>query len=318
VKPENFYLGTHIPSWLAKSTVPLFVSRNTLAPLLEPKKRGTGNRLPLAAVRWSLDSGGFTELQLHGKWRITAQQYAAQVRQIRDAVGMMDWAAPQDWMCEPQVIRGLVRKKRGERKDSIDVKRWLEWAKSAGPVMADSVRVAEELGDLAEVVFHGTGLSVNEHQRKTLQNFLELRTIAPDLPWIPVLQGWSLTDYWRHIDMYAAAGVDLTLKRIVGVGSVCRRQGTAIAEIIFRSIAHHGDGRVIRLHGFGVKSDGLAKFGDVLVSADSLAWSYTARRSAPLPGHDLRGDGRRTGHKNCANCYDYAIRWRESLVSRIR
>lgn len=315
--PDNFYLGTHIPSWLSTSSVPLFVSRNTLAPLLAPKKRGHGSRLPRAVVRWSLDSGGFTELQLYGKWRIDAAEYAAQVRKIRDEVGMLDWAAPQDWMCEPQVIAGLVRKKRGKRRPSIDTQEWLAWARNAGPVMAKAVAAAESLGDTAEVVFHGTALSVHEHQRRTVENFLELRSVAPDLPWIPVLQGWSITDYWRHIDMYTEVGVDLPSERVVGVGSVCRRQKTGEAETIFRSIAEGIDGRRIKIHGFGVKSEGIGRFGDVLTSADSLAWSYTARMSDPLPGHDLPGDGRRTGHKNCANCYEYALTWRGVAVGRI-
>lgn len=37
-----------------------------------------------------------------------------------------------------------------------------------------------------------TGLTVREHQERTIANFLELRRIAPGLPFIPVLQGWAL------------------------------------------------------------------------------------------------------------------------------
>ena len=42
-----------------------------------------------------------------------------------------------------------------------------------------------------------------------------------------MLQGWELADYLEHIEMYRAAGVDLTEIERVGVGSVCRRQSTA-------------------------------------------------------------------------------------------
>jgi hypothetical protein len=34
------------------------------------------------------------------------------------------------------------------------------------------------------------------------------------------------------------------------------------------------------MHGFGVKTQGLAMYADSLTSADSLAWSYWARRDA--------------------------------------
>lgn len=47
-----------------------------------------------------------------------------------------------------------------------------------------------------------------------------------------------------------------------------------------------------------------------MASADSLAWSYDARRSAPLPGHAAR-------HKNCANCRDYALAWRGRVLAAI-
>jgi hypothetical protein len=44
-----------------------------------------------------------------------------------------------------------------------------------------------------------TGKSVAERQRLTTDNFLELTAKAPDLPFIPVLQGWTLADYLRRV-----------------------------------------------------------------------------------------------------------------------
>jgi hypothetical protein len=245
----QFFLGTHRPNWLADPRfegVPLFVSRRTM-----PK------RLVPAITEWALDSGGFTELNMHGGWKTTPKEYAADVRRFRDEVGRMAWAAPQDWMCEPHVIEK-------------------------------------------------TGLSVEEHQRRTVDNFLELRALAPDLPIIPVLQGWSLADYWRCEDLYEDAGVRLQQEPVVGVGTVCRRQGTAEAATILQTLAGSG----LRIHGFGVKRAGLAQSAHVLASADSLAWSFRARRSPPLPGHEAR-------HKNCANCPDYALQWRNRIVAEI-
>ena len=296
-----------MPNWLEDPRcidVDLFVSRSTL------KRR---KRLPVACTDWALDSGGFTELQLHGQWTLSPREYAAEVRRFRDEIGRLIWAAPQDWMCEPQVTEGLVKKRKpsNKRTSKINLAQWLSWARGAGPVMAKSVALAELYGDQAEIVFHGTGLSIEEHQRRTVANFLELRSVAPDLPFIPVLQGWSLYDYWRCEDLYRKAGVDLRAEPLVGVGTVCRRQGTNDATLIMRSLAASG----LKLHGFGFKVLGLRASINDLASADSLAWSKAAREDAPLPGHDKPGPGRRTGHINCANCLEYALAWRARLFA---
>lgn len=290
----RLYLGTHHPGWLSHAGVPLCVSRRTLAPM---------KRLPRAAASWALDSGGFTELQMFGQWTISAVEYIGMVRRFQAEIGRLDWAAPQDWMCEIPVINGLVRRKRGNRPSSINTSTWRAWAVTAGPQLAQAVAEADLLGDAAEVVFHGTGLSVEEHQRRTIENFLELRARAPDVPWAPVLQGWSLWDYWRHIEDYQRAGVNLRDEPIVGVGSVCRRQGTSEAGMIFSSLQAEG----LRLHGFGVKTLGLRSFGHCVASVDFLSWSDYWRRRPPLPGHDQPGPGRRKGHKNCANCKEAAL-----------
>jgi hypothetical protein len=257
----QFFLGTHKPGWLARppfADVPLFVSRRTLAPL---------RRLPRAAGSFSLDGGGFTELQLFGRWTVDPLTYTREVRRFRDEIGGMVWAAPQDWMCEPIVLHG-------------------------GPG------------------FVGTGLSVDEHQRRTVDNILELRALAPDLPFVPVLQGWRVEDYERCAELYADAGLNLLAEPVVGVGSVCRRQGTREATRIMETLAAKG----LRLHGFGFKINGLRAAVRHLVSADSLAWSLDARRAPPLPGHDQPGPGRRFGHASCANCAEYALAWRRRML----
>ncbi|WP_260867877.1 hypothetical protein [Streptomyces sp. SAJ15] len=252
----RFYLGTHMVNWLGEMDVSLFISRNRL------KKRKT---FPRARAPWALDSGGFTELRDHGGWRITAEQYAAEVRRYAEEIGKLDWVAPMDWMCEPFVIAG---------------------------------------GPHAGQHFVGTGLSVEEHQRLTVDNYLDLRRIAPDLPFAPVLQGWQLADYLRCVEMYEEAGVDLEAQPVVGLGSVCRRQGTAEIGEIVTALAALG----LKLHGFGVKSAGVAEYGDLLMSADSMAWSFGARRDSKLAGCTHRA-------KNCANCPTYALAWRSRVLS---
>ncbi|GAB3951463.1 deazapurine DNA modification protein DpdA family protein [Streptomyces sparsus] len=240
----RFFLGTHQTGWLSSAGIPLFLSHRRLA---------ARRTLPRAAAPWALDSGGFTELSLHGTWRTTPAAYVAAVRRFRDEIGRLEWAAPMDWMCEPWITAQ-------------------------------------------------TGLTVADHQRRTVDNFRELRASAPDLPIIPVLQGWSLADYLRCLELYEHAGYDLSREPIVGLGSVCRRQGTSEAAAIVTTLATHR----LNLHGFGFKTLGLRACGSSLRSADSLAWSYDARRKPALPGHS---------HKNCANCQPYALAWRARVLS---
>jgi hypothetical protein len=241
-----FYLGTHLPSWLRKTDVPLFLSARRL--------RGY-KTLPRARGPWALDSGGFSELSMFGAWTIPPRQYVAEVRRWATEIGNMQWAAVQDWMCEPPILRS-------------------------------------------------TGLTVQEHQARTIRSYLELCDAAPEIPWTPVLQGWELSDYARHAGAYTRAGVDLRALPIVGLGSVCRRQGTQHTETLIRGFAACG----VRLHGFGVKQTGLRRAAGALASADSMAWSFTARRlQRPLLGCH--------GHKNCANCLVFALHWRERLLT---
>lgn len=194
-------------------------------------------------------------------------------------MGRLLWAAPQDWMCEPWVIFGGTHN--GLRFHGT------QEARGINPGEPDDFESA-----------------VRMHQEFTVQNYLELRRVAPDLPFIPVLQGWSLEDYQRCADLYADAGVDLTAAPVVGLGSVCRRQAT---EEIAR-IVEHFHARGLSLHGFGVKTDGLGDYGDQLTSADSMAWSVGGRRNPKLPGCTHRA-------KNCANCPTYALRWHHRIVS---
>jgi hypothetical protein len=275
----RFYLGTHHPHWLRLERfrdVPLFISRNRLAGY---------KTFPRALGRWALDSGGFTELKDHGDWRLTAAEYVAVVRRIVDGVGRMpDFVAPMDWMCEPWVIFGKNRH-----------------LEPGNPTRFHGTREARGLSpDDPE---QDLDTAVRFHQERTMENYLELLVLAPEIPWIPVLQGWTLDHYLDCAAMYAAAGVDLAAAATVGLGSVCRRQATAEIDEIVSTFRTRG----LSLHGFGVKTQGLADYGPDLASADSMAWSMDARRRPPLPGHT---------HKNCANCEDWALAWYQRITSK--
>ena len=123
-----------------------------------------------------------------------------------------------------------------------------------------------------------TGLSVAEHQRLTVDRYDALLAEDTDGIYImPVLQGYAPEDYAAHLTMY---GKRLSYGAWVGVGSVCKRNGNPRAiETVLRVIqACRPD---LRLHGFGLKATALrsAAVYDLLHSADSMAWSYQARKA---------------------------------------
>jgi hypothetical protein len=117
-----------------------------------------------------------------------------------------------------------------------------------------------------------TGLDVEEHQRRTVASFLELRQLAPGVPWVPTLQGFTAAEYLRCAEMYAAAGVALEDQILVGLGSVCRRSNTVEIESVIDAVPAR-----VRLHGYGVKSKGTLRACYKLASFDSMAWSKEAR-----------------------------------------
>jgi len=246
------YLGTHEPSWLAKAGVPLFISHRRLRRL-----RGA---LPVAAAPWALDSGGFSELSLHGRWQTTAAEYVAAVLRYDTEIGKLEFAAPMDWMNEPAMV-----------------------AK--------------------------TGLSVIEHQRRTVANYLDLVARWADasdseVPFIPVIQGHAIADYIRCMHMYADAGVDLSAVPLVGVGSVCRRQHTDEIRAVFEAILERDP--QMPLHGFGGQVRGFKKYGQLCRTTDTMSWSINARKNPPLPG---------CTHKSCSSCMLWALQWRRKIMA---
>lgn len=155
-----------------------------------------------------------------------------------------------------------------------------------------------------------TGLDVREHQRRSIASVELLRTLAPGVHVIPVLQGNDVNSYLECARGFAAAGIDLAAEPLVGLGSVCRRQSTReIVEIVGTLTAELG----CRLHGFGLKIKGLEQLvraGEAqCYSADSMSWSYAGRRVAGCShGRPVKSE---------SNCLSYALEWRERLLARI-
>lgn len=258
----KFYLGTAIPAWLRRDQlagIPLFLS----LPRLAVKRTIPPARWPLA-----LDSGGFSELKMHGRWRAGPVEYVESVRRCVAGLGSqwVDFVAIQDWMTEPVVING------GHTKDGT---------------------------------FVGTGLSVAEHQRRTVDSYLALTALAPEIPWLATVQGFTIAEYLDCVRMYREAGVELSELPVVGVGSVCRRQDSQEIHDIMAELSRLG----VKLHGFGVKATGLERYADLLVSADSQSWSYAARRRVGRCPHGIVAWE--------ANCPDYAAAWWGKVNDRI-
>jgi hypothetical protein len=258
----TIYTGSHMPGWAWSGAADfrLFLSHRRLARY---------KRLKPSRVQWALDSGGFSELSLFGEWRTTPREYAAAVARYDREMGRLEWAAPQDCMCEAHIL-----------------------AK--------------------------TGLTAAEHQRRTVANKIELSGLWPEFsdeddPFMPVLQAepGDADGYLRCAEMYEAAGVHLADYPVVGVGTVCRIQNTALIGRVARALRPLD----LALHWFGVKLTGLPEIwppeesADSLTSFDSMAWSYEARRMPRLPGCTHRG--------NCANCPAAAARWRGRVMASV-
>lgn len=121
-----------------------------------------------------------------------------------------------------------------------------------------------------------TGLSVEDHQRLTVERYDALLRLVDGVYLLPVLQGYTVKDYLSHIEQY---GDRLKPGAYVGVGSICKRNGDVRQiEAILTAIKKKRPD--LHLHGFGLKTTALGSgiVRDLLQSADSMAWSFAARR----------------------------------------
>lgn len=175
---------------------------------------------------WILDSGAFTELSMHGRYRSPVEEYARHINRWMTCGNMLA-AVTQDYMCEPFIVEK-------------------------------------------------TGLNVEEHQLRTIHRYQSLVGMTPAYI-MPVLQGFKPTEYIQHIRRYGSL---LAHGAWCGVGSICKRNShPAIIEYILRGIKRERPD--LRLHGFGLKITALNRpeIRALLHSADSMAWSFNARKN---------------------------------------
>jgi hypothetical protein len=208
----RFFIGTHMINH-ARDLDPCCISVNRLW------KR----KSPFAVGDWIMDSGAFTEIATHGRYRYSPARYVDEINRWADNGNLLA-AVSQDYMCAPFIT-----------------------AKSK--------------------------LSVREHQRLTVKRYEQIRT-GTSVYIMPVLQGYEPPEYACHISDY-----DFEPGQWVGVGSVCKRNSNpgAIIRVLDAIKERRPD---LRLHGFGIKLTSLnnAYIRSLLYSADSMAWSFAARK----------------------------------------
>lgn len=119
-----------------------------------------------------------------------------------------------------------------------------------------------------------TGLSVADHQRLSIERYDTLCKLVETTIILPTLQGLNPTDYIVHLHQY---GDRLRLKQWVGVGSLKNREISTVEAILIGIKRERPD---LQLHGFGCGLEYLSSgtIFQLLKSADSMAWSYHARR----------------------------------------
>lgn len=160
-------------------------------------------------------------------------------------------------------------------------------------------------------ILEKTGKTEAEHQDLSVASVVQLRAMTQKVHIVPVLQAnpegphGGLDGYLRCADLYESAGIHLAAEPVVGLGSVCRRQGGREIRDLVRELAKLN----LPLHGFGVKTAGIANYGHLLTSFDSFAWSMGARYRGGLCTHGLV--------KHETNCPQWAADWRQNVMSKL-
>lgn len=89
-----FYIGLHRPNH-AKHFERAFISVNVIR----------NRRKPIGSKQWIMDSGAFTEISTHGKYRYDVSEYADVVNRWALDDDALLCAVSQDFMCEPWILQ---------------------------------------------------------------------------------------------------------------------------------------------------------------------------------------------------------------------
>jgi hypothetical protein len=182
-----------------------------------------------------------------------------------------------DWLMDSGAFTQIL--KHGGYTESPDayIAEIIRWSTNGNPLAAVSQDMMVE-----PAMLERTGLTVEEHQRLTLERYDRIRDNTPtSVHILPVLQGYDPAEDVEHIRQY---GDRLTPGMRVGVGSVCKRNGnrSAVGAVLGTSKTERPD---LRLHGFGLKLTALGNENvrENLGSSDSIAWSFGAWKAGRDP-----------------------------------
>jgi hypothetical protein len=209
-----------------------------------------------------------------------AQHFGAafiSVGRLRDRKGPF---AVHDWIMDSQAFTTIHRFGGYPHPVSEYAAQIVKWASCGNLLAAVSQDYMCEPSMLEK-----TGLTIPDHQRLTIERYDALLACDTGVLIMPVLQGYAPEDYVSHLAQY---GDRLGPGAWVGVGSVCKRNSSPL-QILDVLMAIKSVRPDLRLHGFGVKitalSDGNIR--NLLFSADSMAWSLSARKKG-RDNHDWR------------------------------
>jgi hypothetical protein len=217
---------------------------------------------------------------------------------VNRLVSRVSWFQCGSWMMDSGAFTELTR--HGQYRHSVadyafQIRRW-----------ASSLLVAAVSQDYMcePFVLKKTGLTVREHQLRTVRRYEKLLEERLPVHIMPVLQGYDPREYVCHIRDYKDLLPDGAW---VGVGSICKRNSKP-EQVLKVLDAVHSERPDLHLHGFGLKISSLVCPGILkrLHSSDSMAWSFAGRR---------RGDGSDANSVGAAITY---VRQVEDMVDRVR
>ncbi len=225
---------------------------------------------------FALDSAGFTAMQ---NWKRKGAQpgigkiYPWSYEQYVElaSVHQPTWWAQPDACCEKEIASS---------QDEVDYR-----VNATATMLEGTLRVLWEWQNQLADKIRADGLGGDPAATA--------RVVANTLkPCVPVLQGWTVDDYLRSLDMMMSVWERwtpwLAPPTLIGLGSVCRRNLHDPLHGLY-AVLEGLDGRLpagSSLHLFGVKGQCLSRVKnmDWIASADSMAYDFSARVNARRAG----------------------------------
>lgn len=146
----------------------------------------------------------------------------------------------------------------------------------------------------------------------TIANEILCLETAPDLPWLPVLQGDSLEE--RSYDLERRRESDMLPNEYAGIGSVCGRgAGGAVETTLFYREQLPG----VKFHGFGMHIQALDNdfVFSVIRSWDSYSWNWgKGQKDVDRPTEYLK----RPGESHTSQCRRLGnLYWQNTILPRL-